>query len=445
MADHGRTGSKRERLADKWFSASTGWNREDEAFEVAAYLFFGCYMLSRHHLLVFDYDSIAHPNVEWSNRAAMMAARSRSRKDTGGQVPKSISALGKRKDNARADLASGLGSVQSIRVTAKVDRRTSAETPTSDMQRANQVPAFDIVKPTRAVDGLPESSRNMDAPDDAWIKRQNEGASESRKSDVMYAIDIVWDKREDIDTDRSRVPHLMQAVGNERSKQYDTGNSRESDILEVVDIDWQKRQDMSAISPRQPDEMQAADLHWDKRWDTDAGGSRGLDIMQVAASGWGKREEIFPGDFRQSDTMPPDDYYWTDRQVSKWIASPQRNEMQAADIVWDKRQHSGISDSPDFDATHATDSEWGDRQSAGFSGSGSSDRVEHPDRFIMVDRSVSFEGAGAAKRNVKREESDIIWEFLPEGQSRIDGRDKATRGLEAALEAHDGISGSSRP
>lgn len=156
-------------------------------------------MPSRHHLLVFGYHSTVHPNVEWDKRAAPMTSRSQSLVATGGQFVKSVPALGKRRDNARADLAPKLGSVQSIRATDKVDSRSSAETPTSYMQRANQVPAFDSVKATRAVVRFPESSQNMDAADAAWIKRQNGGASESRKSDVMYGPDIVWDKREDID------------------------------------------------------------------------------------------------------------------------------------------------------------------------------------------------------------------------------------------------------
>ena len=104
-----------------------------------------------------------------------------------------------------------------------------------------------------------------------------------------------------------------------------------------------------------------------------------------------------------------------------------------------KRQSSTANNALESQDMQAANFDWGKRQAASESekSTASQQRAGHPDGFITVDRSTLPSAVGASDRISKREESDIIWEFLPKGQSRIGGSGQATRDLEG----HDGVSG----
>lgn len=87
---------------------------------------------------------------------------------------------------------------------------------------------------------------------------------------------------------------------------------------------------------------------------------------------------------------------------------------------------------PDMERANV-DFDWSKRQDSGHDDANSASiRVPHPNGFIMVDkrnnpearsqdlleRVTRHELATGARKMEKREVSDILWEFIPEGQSR---------------------------
>jgi hypothetical protein len=93
------------------------------------------------------------------------------------------------------------------------------------------------------------------------------------------------------------------------------------------------------------------------------------------------------------------------------------------DIDWQRRfedVHTGIGPMQgnewqrrSDEDVHTADFDWSKRQETDSSDSDSSHRQGHPDGFIMVDRSASPEITASDGRNMKPEESDIVWGVLP--------------------------------
>lgn len=105
-----------------------------------------------------------------------------------------------------------------------------------------------------------------------------------------------------------------------------------------------------------------------------------------------------------------------------------------AEIDWTRRSSVPPYDmEPDMERANV-DFDWSKRQgSTSDLADSPSDRPTQPDGFIMVDKRINPESrsqglservdrdglATGARKREKREVSDILWEFIPEGQSRI--------------------------
>jgi hypothetical protein len=126
---------------------------------------------------------------------------------------------------------------------------------------------------------------------------------------------------------------------------------------------------------------------------------------------------------------PLKDFDWQKRKTEDG-----RGGSTEAEHDWVRR--SGIPShdvEPDMERANA-DFDWSERQDSGHdSANSASTRVPHPNGFILVDkrnnpearsqdlleRVTRHELATGARKRDKREVSDILWEFIPEGQSRI--------------------------
>lgn len=279
------------------------------------------------------------------------------------------------------------------------DRRSEDEDtvtgPTRDIhwqRRSQDVPT--ATGPMQDVDWHRRSDEDANKADFEWYKRQ-EAAAHCGKPATMP-------RGQTGDNLQDRDSPLKGDTGPDRDIVWDRPLEDENTAMgRMQDIDWQRRSDEAEYKP---------DVDWTRRRE---GAER---LAKLAAMPRGQIDGASrirdSSSFVKDEKGPNRDIDWQRRSGDV----PAATTGATRDFDWSRRS----------DDVKKADFEWSKRQATRSSDSGSLHREGRPDGFIMVDRSASPEIAGFDGRNRKREESNIIWEFLPKDQSRVGRKDEAS-------------------
>ncbi|KAJ9114875.1 hypothetical protein QFC20_001247 [Naganishia adeliensis] len=279
-----------------------------------------------------------------------------------------------------------------------------------------------------------ESNRVMDDSGRSWVKREApdvRGLTEDQGNRVMDADSQRWGRG----FTKGEADRVMDDNGKPWSRR--TPNMVRDALQISKDNHWGKRAihpDRSTDSPAQERANQIP--AFDKRFTVYEGPTRrpsrpndgktsdrnvltvrALEgpqddrVMEADGARWTKRVDgrgVCNGCIQEATSMPRST--GPDGQAFHHMTWSRISERANVDFDWSKRQGStsDLADSP-------------------------SDRPTQPDGFIMVDKRINPESrsqglservardglATGARKREKREVSDILWEFIPEGQSRI--------------------------